>query len=53
MKKKIKDLTLEECRKICARSSSCYNCPFFDDNLRKCRPVIDLLDWEQEVEVDD
>ena len=53
MKKKIKDLTLEECRKICNSQNGCHDCPFFDFNLRTCSPVVDLFGWEQEVEIHD
>lgn len=28
-KKKIKDLTLEECNAICDKQTNCYDCPFY------------------------
>lgn len=48
MKKKIKDLTKEECDKFCEKQPDCHGCPFY-------------LNWEycfmnemfEEVEVDD
>lgn len=40
MKKKIKDLTLKECGRICAKHHDCESCPLYvgndDDNMPIC-----------------
>ena len=52
MKKKIKDLTVEEIKAICfSQELHCAGCPFFDYNDRCCRPIVSLIDWNTEVEV--
>ena len=51
--KKIKDLTLEETKKICLKNNDCIECPLYL-NLYLC--VKDLLCEEklnQEIEVDE
>ena len=50
MKKKIKDLTLEECRKICEKQDSCSDCPIYDEI---CGIRIIRIHLEREVEVDE
>ena len=53
MKKKIKDLTLKEAKKICLKYNDCINCHLYL-NLYLC--VKDLLEeekLEQEIEVED
>ena len=54
MKKKIKDLTLEECRKIC-EGKICDECPLLSKITNSCCLVPQLLvqDLEKEVEVDE
>ena len=60
MKKKIKDLTLEECKKICRNTECCDDCPLFYGENKYCR-AIELaiiennksIDLEIEVEVDE
>ena len=48
MKKKIKDLTLEECKAICA-DNECANCPlWFSGNYKDFK-----IKGETEVEVDE
>lgn len=57
MKKKIKDLTAEECERICDTKKVCENCPLNFDNSAIC--MIDLKDIDtkdlkarQEQEID-
>ena len=51
MKKKIKDLTLEECKKYCQSRKHCDNC--FLDDLVKCINLFKRTDLEREIEVDE
>ena len=62
MKKKIKDLTLEEAIKICCSYfwNICHNCPLKYKNNRLCHKIKLVImeeekdfDSEREVEVDD
>lgn len=52
MKKKIKDLTLEEIYRICDRNESCDNCPLIDGifpcGINNCSFMED-----KEIEVDE
>ena len=50
MKKKIKDLTLEECNNICSKAESCSMCPL--QNTIKCINT-DTAQLDIEVEVDE
>ena len=55
MKKKIKDLTLEELSKFCHKQDNCIDCPFGYGYSYEC-PVCELKnreDLESEVEVDE
>ena len=52
MKKKIKDLTLEECRKICEKQRFCNGCPFYGHD-NHCMYVGDASHIDYEVEVDE
>ena len=63
MKKKIKDLTLEECKKICNEHFNCSDCPLmmvemedrylcYWDKVRIDK-AIKTFDLESEVEVDE
>ena len=59
MKKKIKDLTLEECKQICLKNSCKNNCPLslepsgcwygFKDYLVKTQKIIKSKQLEKEV----
>ena len=54
MKKKIKDLTLGECKKICL-NNNCWSCPLVacvHHNI-SCFHTRDMKDLEKEVEVDE
>lgn len=56
MKKKIKDLTLEECAEICKKQDGCKNCPLGGEKgcyrayLSELRYLKDI-DLESEVEL--
>lgn len=52
MKKKIKDLTLEECNSICKKNKCDSNCPFYSIRLGKCTSLISLLRTSIEYEVE-
>ena len=62
MKKKIKDLTLEECKKICGKTKYgehyiCLACPLLYS--KKCfkkivsQNILNLVEEEKEIEVDE
>ena len=63
MKKKVKDLTIEEYDKICDSRGNCVGCPFEQfDKISDCRVIKDyikqrelnkMLEQEIEVEEDD
>ena len=53
MKKKIKDLTLEECKKICHKRSYCTHCPINEFCMNYFCDVQDKRKYENEVEVDE
>ena len=57
MKKKIKDLTLEEVANICKRCDSIYGCPFYNVLVVDCQYLITDKDrrtrFESEIEVED
>lgn len=55
MKKKIKDLTIEEMASLCRKQDNCIDCPFDYGYSYQC-PICELKnrnDLESEVEVDD
>jgi hypothetical protein len=49
MKKKIKDLTLGECKRICEKQTECFGCPL--ETSRGC--ATDFEEMEREVEIDE
>lgn len=52
MKKKIKDLTLKELRKICLKHSICERCPLSYDRGFCVKNFIEMLhQMEKEIEV--
>ena len=53
MKKKIKDLTLEEIANICKTYAGCTHCPLEIKNYRLCKHHILGKYGEQEIEVED
>lgn len=59
MKKKVKDLTLEELKKNCIKYENCYDCPLYDfDYYGVCEVTPfeyneDTLNKEIEVEEDE
>lgn len=44
MKKKIKDLTIEESEKVCFKQDNCTNCPLL---LSPCFCFKDLIDYKE------
>ena len=52
MKKKIKDLTLEEVKKIC-KNNSCDECPLKDAPCQKGYDALVNSEINQEIEVED
>ena len=50
MKKKIKDLTIEEIKKICRKYMDCEACPL---DLSPCPATIYDEDLKREIEVDE
>ena len=52
MKKKIKDLTLEEVTKIC-KNNSCYDCPLKDAPCYEGFYAVVNSGLDQEIEVED
>lgn len=53
MKKKIKDLTLKELRKIC-KNNNCYNCPLYIPmGQDKCKDDLIEQYGNEEIEVED
>ena len=54
MKKKIKDLTLEECEKLCHKRPTCTRCPIKEFCYNYFCDVQDrALKYKREVEVDE
>lgn len=59
MKKKIKDLTITEVRRICDNNNRCPNCPLFSTEidilciLSEFPILIPSTYWEYEVEIPD
>lgn len=54
MKKKIKDLTLEECIKICDKRPTCTRCPINEFCMNYFSDIQNrTLKYEREVEVDE
>ena len=52
MKKKSKDLTVEEVTNIC-RKLSCSECPFNVLEEDRCMTYFEILNLEQEIEVEE
>lgn len=56
MKKKIKDLTVEEVEKICDKQTDCDNCPLDIPSCRICMKDITIYNigfLEKEIEVEE
>ena len=58
MKKKIKDLTLEECQRICDTSNNCRTCPLKhfspdDETIKDCPVSYEDYYMLREVETDE
>ena len=52
MKKKIKNLTWEEAKKVCSKCKNCINCPLYLDVYLCIKDLIgdEILDQEIEIE---
>lgn len=53
MKKKVKDLTIAECMKICSKRKNCHNCPIYKICFNAHNPENYGEVVEQEIEVEE